>query len=74
MSQASFVRQPLDSVIARYNRVAPLYRNLEWTVLLAPGSLSRWLHPPATGGRSQVRTNRDLDVLAISELAHASRS
>jgi demethylmenaquinone methyltransferase/2-methoxy-6-polyprenyl-1,4-benzoquinol methylase len=37
MSQTSFVRQPLDTVIARYNRVAPWYRYLEWTVLLAPG-------------------------------------
>jgi ubiquinone/menaquinone biosynthesis C-methylase UbiE len=37
LSQTSFVRQPLETVIARYNRVAPWYRYLEWTILLAPG-------------------------------------
>ena len=37
MSRSGFVRQPLDTVIARYNRVAPLYRYLEWSILLAPG-------------------------------------
>jgi ubiquinone/menaquinone biosynthesis C-methylase UbiE len=37
VSRSGFVRQPLDTVIARYSRVAPLYRYLEWTILLAPG-------------------------------------
>ena len=38
LSQASFVRQPLETVIARYNRFAPWYRYLEWTILLAPAA------------------------------------
>jgi demethylmenaquinone methyltransferase/2-methoxy-6-polyprenyl-1,4-benzoquinol methylase len=36
MSEARFVRQPLDAVVARYDRVARWYRYLEWTILLAP--------------------------------------
>jgi ubiquinone/menaquinone biosynthesis C-methylase UbiE len=37
MSRSSFVRQPLERVVARYDRVAPWYRFGEWTILLAPG-------------------------------------
>ncbi len=37
MSQSSFVRQPLEQVVSRYDRIAPWYRFGEWTVLLAPG-------------------------------------
>jgi len=37
MSEATFIRQPLDRVVARYSRAARWYRYLEWTILLAPG-------------------------------------
>lgn len=37
MSQSHFVRQPLERVVARYDRIAPWYRFGEWTILLAPG-------------------------------------
>jgi demethylmenaquinone methyltransferase/2-methoxy-6-polyprenyl-1,4-benzoquinol methylase len=37
MSRSSFVRQPLERVVARYDRIAPWYRFGEWTILLAPG-------------------------------------
>ena len=37
MTRSTFVRQPLDKVVARYNKFAPWYRYLEWTILLAPG-------------------------------------
>ena len=37
MGRADFVRQPLEIVTARYERVAPWYRHGEWTVGLAPG-------------------------------------
>ncbi len=37
MPQSRFVRQPLERVVARYDRIAPWYRYGEWTVLLAPG-------------------------------------
>jgi ubiquinone/menaquinone biosynthesis C-methylase UbiE len=37
MSRSSFVRQPLERVVARYDRLAHWYRYLEFTVLLAPG-------------------------------------
>lgn len=37
MSRATFKRQPLEKVIARYDRAAPWYRYGEFTVLLAPG-------------------------------------
>jgi ubiquinone/menaquinone biosynthesis C-methylase UbiE len=37
MSRSSFVRQPLEHVVARYDRIAPWYRFGEWTILLAPG-------------------------------------
>lgn len=41
MSEASFERHSLDTVIRRYSRVARLYRYLEWTILLAPGFRGR---------------------------------
>ncbi len=41
MSEATFVRQPLNRVVSRYGRVARWYRYLEWTILLAPGFRSR---------------------------------
>lgn len=37
MTRTSFQRQPLETVIERYDRVASLYRFGEWTILLAPG-------------------------------------
>lgn len=37
MSRATFRRQPLETVVARYNRAAPWYRFGEFTILLAPG-------------------------------------
>lgn len=37
MTRSTFVRPPLEKVVARYNRFAPWYRYLEWTILLAPG-------------------------------------
>jgi demethylmenaquinone methyltransferase/2-methoxy-6-polyprenyl-1,4-benzoquinol methylase len=37
MSRSSFVRQPLERVVGRYDRVARWYRFGEWTILLAPG-------------------------------------
>ena len=37
VTRSTFVRQPLDEVVARYDRFAPWYRYLEWTILLAPG-------------------------------------
>jgi ubiquinone/menaquinone biosynthesis C-methylase UbiE len=37
VSRTTFARQPLDTVVARYDRAAPLYRYAEWSILLAPG-------------------------------------
>ncbi len=37
MTRRTFARQPLDTVVRRYDRYAPWYRYLEWTILLAPG-------------------------------------
>lgn len=37
MTRRTFTRQPLDTVVRRYDRYAPWYRYLEWTILLAPG-------------------------------------
>jgi phosphatidylethanolamine/phosphatidyl-N-methylethanolamine N-methyltransferase len=37
VTSATFERQPLETVIARYSRFARWYRYLEWTILLAPG-------------------------------------
>jgi ubiquinone/menaquinone biosynthesis C-methylase UbiE len=37
VTSATFKRQSLETVIARYSRFARWYRYLEWTILLAPG-------------------------------------
>src|SRR5258708_4957965 len=37
MSRTTFRRQKLPSVTSRYTRVARWYRDLEWTILRAPG-------------------------------------
>ena len=37
VTRRTFARQPLDTVVKRYDRYAPWYRYLEWTILLAPG-------------------------------------
>jgi ubiquinone/menaquinone biosynthesis C-methylase UbiE len=37
VTRRTFVRQPLETVVARYDRIAPWYRFGEWTILLAPG-------------------------------------
>jgi ubiquinone/menaquinone biosynthesis C-methylase UbiE len=39
--EESFVRQPLETVVARYGQYARWYRYLEWTILLAPGFRGR---------------------------------
>jgi ubiquinone/menaquinone biosynthesis C-methylase UbiE len=36
VTQSTFVRQPLNVVVSRYDRVARWYRFGEWTILLAP--------------------------------------
>ncbi len=43
MGRSDFVRQPLETVTARYERIAPWYRYGEWTVGLAPGFRRRAL-------------------------------
>jgi hypothetical protein len=35
MTRATFVRQPLGTVVSRYDRVARWYRFGEWTILLS---------------------------------------
>jgi ubiquinone/menaquinone biosynthesis C-methylase UbiE len=37
VTRDSFSHQPLETVVSRYDRVAPWYRFGEWTILLAPG-------------------------------------
>src|ERR1700730_4699621 len=41
MSRSTFERQPLERVVARYDRAARWYRFGEWTILLAPGFRGR---------------------------------
>jgi ubiquinone/menaquinone biosynthesis C-methylase UbiE len=37
LSRSTFARQPLEEVVARYDRIAPWYRFAEVAILLAPG-------------------------------------
>jgi len=68
MSRSRFVRQPLERVVARYDRIAPWYRFGEWTILLAPGFRRRAVaHLRLKAGERVVEvgcgTGRNLPVL-----------
>jgi demethylmenaquinone methyltransferase/2-methoxy-6-polyprenyl-1,4-benzoquinol methylase len=68
MSRSSFARQPLGRVIARYDRIAPWYRYLEWTILLAPGFRRRAVQQLQLHGGQRVLevgcgTGRNLGLL-----------
>lgn len=68
MSRSSFARQPLERVVARYDRVAPWYRFAEWTILLAPGFRRRAVARLQLGPRERVievgcGTGRNLALL-----------
>jgi demethylmenaquinone methyltransferase/2-methoxy-6-polyprenyl-1,4-benzoquinol methylase len=77
VSRSTFVRQPLDEVVARYDRVAPWYRYAEWAILLAPGFRRRAVERISLRHGERVvelgcGTGRNLGLLhdAVGETGH----